>query len=52
MAIATTGVFIYSLIKVNDGPAYFLSMVNSGILATYFFEGVGRVRRRLNGKWL
>jgi hypothetical protein len=52
MCFATAGICIYSLIKIDTNVAYFLSFLNSGVLFVYFLEGVGRVRKRLNGKWL
>lgn len=55
MTIATAFLAIYSLFQANDGangPIWFMFMTTNGVLCVYFIEGVGRVRRRLNGKWL
>jgi hypothetical protein len=48
------GIFIvgiYSLIHISDAPYYLISFLNCLILFVYFTEGIGRVRKRLNGKW-
>lgn len=55
MTIATAFLAIYSLFKVDDGangPLWFMFMATNGVLCVYFLEGVGRVRKRLEGKWL
>lgn len=52
MVIATLCLAIYSLINVNEGPIWFMCMMTNGVLCVYFLEGVNRVKKRLNGKWL